>query len=119
MALPDDLIAAGVEGRAVLFLGAGASRGARNGKGEHIPLANDLAAELVDRFLGPEYKGSDFRTAYDLSCSQRDVPTVQRFLYDRLIPFEPADFHLLVPKFAWAGLLTTNYDLILERSYKK
>jgi hypothetical protein len=119
MALSDDLIAAVVEGRAVLFLGAGASRGARNSKGKHIPLANDLAAELVDRFLGAEYGGCDFRTAYDLSCSQRDVPTVQRFLYDRLIPFEPADFHLLVPEFAWAGLLTTNYDLILERSYNK
>jgi SIR2-like domain len=118
MELPNDLIAAVIEGRAVLFLGAGASRGAKNGAGDEIPLANDLAAELVDKFLGPAYRGLDFRTAYDLSCSQRDVPTVQRFIFDRLNPFQPADFHLLIPQFPWAGLLTTNYDLIVERSYR-
>jgi hypothetical protein len=92
MALPADLIASVAEGRAVLFLGAGASRGAKNSRGEEIPLANDLAGELVTKFLGPEYKGIDFRSAYDLSCSQRDVPTVQRFLYDRLNQFDRRTF---------------------------
>jgi tetratricopeptide (TPR) repeat protein len=118
MALPDDLIAAVAEGRAVLFLGSGASRGAKNSTGEEIPLAAGLASELVDEFLGDDYKRLDFRAAYDLSCSQRDTLTVQRFIFDRLNQFEPAEFHLLIPEFAWAGLLTTNYDMIVERSYK-
>ena len=119
MALPNDLIAVVAEGRAVLFLGSGASSGAKNKASELIPLAVELAAELVNAFLGADYKGADFRTAYDLSCSQRDTLTVQRFIYDRLSQFEPADFHLLIPEFPWAGLITTNYDLIVERSYKK
>ena len=34
VALPDDVVAAVAEGRAVLFLGSGASRGAKNGSGE-------------------------------------------------------------------------------------
>ena len=113
------LIAAVAEGRAVLFLGAGASRGAKNDKGNEIPLASDLANELVEMFLGPPYRGSDFRTAYDLSCSQRDVPTVQRFLFDRLNPFQPAPFHQIVPTLPWAGILTTNYDLVIERAYER
>lgn len=117
MTIPSGLVAAVSEGRAVLFLGAGASRGATAGNGENIPLASDLAAELVNKFLTKDYEGIDFRAAYDLSCSQRDIPTVQRYLFDRLSPFEPASFHLLIPQFVWAGLLTTNYDLIVERSY--
>lgn len=117
MALPTDLVAAVSEGRAVLFLGAGASRGAKNGSGDEIPLASNLAAELVSKYLGSDYVGSDLRTAYDLSGSQRDVPTVQRYLFDRLNPFDPARFHFLIPQFVWAGLITTNYDLIVERSY--
>lgn len=119
MALPNDLVTATAEGRAILFLGSGASRGAKNSSGDEIPLAQGLAEELIQEFLGPEYAGLDFRIAYDLSCSQRDVPTVQRFIFARLNQFQPADFYLLVPEFVWAGLITTNYDLIIERSYKK
>jgi len=117
--LPPDLVAAISEGRAVLFMGAGASRGSKNDQGKDIPLARELADDLVNMFLGPAYRGYDFRSAYDLSCSQRDVPTIQRFLFDRLNPFQPAVFHALVPQLPWAGLLTTNYDLIIERAYSR
>ena len=51
------------------------------------------------------------------ACSVRDVLTVQKFLFDHLNAFRPADFHLLLPSFPWAGVLTTNYDLIIERVY--
>lgn len=119
MALSNNLVSAVAEGRAVLFLGAGASRGAKNGAGEEIPLASDLAAQLTQEFLGPGYDGIDFRVAYDLSCSQRDTLTVQRFIFSRLNQFQPAQFHLLIPQFVWAGLITTNYDLIIERSYSQ
>ncbi|MCJ2063325.1 SIR2 family protein [Methylobacterium sp. J-088] len=116
--IPAELIAAVREGRAVLLLGAGASFGASDGKGDRIPLGNAVAKELVDNFLGNEYAGLDFRTAYDLSCSQRDVRTIQKYIHDRLLPFQPTDFHSLIPTFSWGGILSTNYDLIIERSYK-
>ena len=115
--LPRELVGAVAEGRAVLFLGAGASRGAKDDKSRDIPTATELAAELVAMFLGKAYEGYDFRTAYDLACSVRDVPTVQKFLFDRLNTFRPASFHLLIASFPWAGILTTNYDLIVERAY--
>jgi hypothetical protein len=115
--LPDDLVNAVQDGRAVLFLGAGASRGAKDSKGKVIPDGKELASILVKEYLGEEYKGLDFRTAYDLSCSVRDVRTVQRRIHEILDPFQPADFHELIATFAWAGIATTNYDLIVERTY--
>ena len=83
--LPRDLIGAVAEGRAVLFLGAGASRGAKDAQGHDIPTAGDLATRIAEKFLGKEYKDYDFRSAYDLACSVRDVPTVQKFLRDTLL----------------------------------
>jgi tetratricopeptide (TPR) repeat protein len=115
--LPRELIAAVADGRVVLFLGAGASRGAKDDGGNDIPTAAELAAKIVETFLGKEYEGYDFRSAYDLACSVRDVPTVQKFLFDQLNAFRPAAFHLLLTSFPWAGLLTTNYDLVIERAY--
>lgn len=44
--------------------------------------------------------------------------TVQGFIEERLRPLEPAPFHRLIPTFRWHGLVTTNYDLILERAYR-
>jgi cold shock CspA family protein len=117
--LPVELVEAIVEGRAALFLGAGASRGAKDNKGVEIPDGKGLAKLIVKRFLGDDYSEYDFRGAYDLAASSRDVLTVQKFLFECLSPFHPADFHLLVPTLPWAGLLTTNYDLIVERAYSK
>lgn len=116
--VPSELIAAVREGRAVLLLGAGASFGSSDTKGNKIPLGNTVAKELAENFLGAEYASLDFRTAYDLSCSQRDVRTIQKYIHDRLFPFHPAEFHKLIPTFSWGGMLTTNYDLVSERAYK-
>jgi cold shock CspA family protein len=119
MDLPKELVEAVSEGRAVLFLGAGASRGAKNDQGDEIPTAGGLAELIVQKFLGTDYAGSDFRNAYDLAASARDVPTVQKFLFECLGPFQPATFHLVIPSLPWGGILTTNYDLIIERAYTK
>lgn len=116
--IPLDLVTAIKEGRAVLFLGAGASRGATNIGKQGIPDGDELAQILAKEFLDDEYQGYDFRTIYDLSCSTRDTRTVQKKLFEVLNPFEPADFHCLIPTFAWAGIVTTNYDLIVERAYQ-
>jgi len=119
IALPQELITAAQEGRAVLFLGAGASRGAIDNKRQPIPDGRALAEILRKEFLGDGYEGFDLRGVYDLACSQRDVRTVQRRVFDILNPFQPAAFHLLIPTFAWAGIAGTNYDLILERAYQR
>jgi len=117
--IPSDLITAVREGRAVLFMGAGASRGATDGRGGTPPDGKKLASLLAEAFLGEGYDGFDLRSVYDLACSERDVRTVQKKIKEILDPFIPADFHKIIPTFPWAGLATTNYDLIIERAYAK
>jgi len=111
------LLKAVEEGRAVLFMGAGASCGAKDEKGNKIPDGKELSLLIARKFLGAEYEGLDFRSTCDLACNQRDVGTVQRFIFETLNPFQPAHFHKLISTFAWAGLAGTNYDLIVERAY--
>jgi tetratricopeptide (TPR) repeat protein len=103
--------------RAVLFLGAGASLGATRADGHKIPDAAGLGRLLSSEFLNSQYDNADFKTIYDFSCSTRSVRDVQDFVHKTLSGYNPAPFHLLVPKFAWAGIATTNYDLILEAAY--
>ena len=45
--------------------------------------------------------------------------SVQDFIKDQLIGLQPAPFHLLIPKFQWRGLVSTNYDLVIESSYSE
>ena len=105
-------------GRAVLFLGAGASFGAKSAGGAKIPMADELKRSIAVRFLEPGYEDADFKTVYDFAASNSSVRQLQQFLYETLTPFEPAPFHNLIPTFVWAGLATTNYDLVIEKTYR-
>lgn len=118
MTIPPALVDAVREQRSVLFFGAGASYGAVSPQNDTIPMAVDLAKEIDREFLDGQFPGESFRVVYDYACSARDVRTVQRFVQKRLIGFEPAPHHLLIPRFSWAGLAGTNYDLIIERAYQ-
>ena len=119
LSLDSGLLDAVRSGRAVLFLGAGASLGAKNPAGELIPGATELTKRITSEFLGPGYEEIDFKTGYDLAASHRSVRELQAFLHRILHDYEPADFHLTVPTFVWAGLATTNYDLIIEQAYER
>ena len=116
--LDDVLVDAVSAKRAVLFLGAGASIGATRSNGQKIPDAGKLGANLSTEFLHSEYNHADFKTIYDFACSARSVRDVQDFIQKQLSDYTPAPFHFLIPQFAWAGIITTNYDLVLEEAYK-
>jgi hypothetical protein len=116
-ALDTSLIAAAREGRIVLFLGAGASLGAKNKNGQAMPDGRRLGLMIVEKFLRPEHTTLDFKTICDFACAESSVRDVQKFIHDVLIAFEPTAAHLDIPKFIWAGIAGTNYDLLVERSY--
>src|SRR5438132_12449377 len=119
MTLQPGLLDAVRGGRVILLLGAGASRGAAKPGGAQIPGAPELAKRIVSEFLGPDYEGASFRSAYDLAASDRSVRELQGFILRELFEYQPADFHLVLPGFVWAGLATTNYDLIIDRAYER
>lgn len=116
--LPDELVEAAREGRLVLFLGAGASLGASDDQGKKMPDANGLRDAIVQKFLLPRHSSLSLRPAYDLACSRRSVRDLQKFMHDTLDGFQPTPEHLLVPTIPWAGIATTNYDLLVERAFK-
>lgn len=106
-------------GRVVLFLGAGASLGAKDSMGNQPPLAPQLRDILADQFLGGKYKDSPLAWVAELAISETDLATVQDFIADILNKMEPAPFHLTVPTFRWRGIVTVNYDRIIEAAYSK
>lgn len=105
------------QGKAVLFLGAGASLGAKDSKGNSPPNAAKLAQILSRDFLGGKFGNLPLATVAELAISESDLVTVQTRIKDILEPFEPTVAHALIPQFMWWGLVTTNYDRLIEKAY--
>ena len=103
--------------RAVLFLGAGASSNAKHPTNKIIPQGNDLRDLICDKFLGGELKDKSLNTIADMAVSETSLHKFQTYIRELFDPFNPADFHLLIPKFWWRAIITTNFDLIVERAY--
>lgn len=117
MEIPAYLIEQVGQGKAVLFLGAGASLGAKDSKGNSPPNGAKLAQMLSHDFLGGKFANLPLATVAELAISESDLVTVQTRIKDLLEPFEPTVAHELIPKFMWWGLATTNYDRLIEKAY--
>ena len=117
--LPEALVAAVGNQSAVLFLGAGASFDAVHPTGATIPGAEELKKELADKFLGGRLKHRNLSHVAEMCISETDLLTFQSFIRERFLAFEPAEHHLIIPKFYWLGIVTTNCDLIVEKAYNK
>jgi cold shock CspA family protein len=104
-------------GEAILFLGAGASRGAIGKKGEKAPTGDELRDRLCDRFLGGQLKNKPLSQVAEFAKNEAGLAKVQEEIKDLFVPLHPADFHLLIPQFRWHAIVTTNFDLVVERAY--
>lgn len=117
LSLPAELIQAVEAQSAVLFLGAAASFGAPHPGSAKIPSGDQLRDAISDRFLGGEEKDKPLTTVAELAVNESSLVKLQEFVRDLFREFQPAEFHLLIPKFRWHAIATTNYDLIIERAY--
>ncbi len=117
--IPSNLISAIASESAVLFLGAGASIGARHPNGASVPNGQDLKTALSNRFLEGKLQDKTLQHVADVAINESDLNTVQSFIYEIFEPFEPADHHLIIPRFSWHAIVTTNYDLIVEKAYQQ
>ncbi|MDA2935140.1 hypothetical protein MYX82_12490 [Acidobacteria bacterium AH-259-D05] len=115
--LPPALLDAVREERVVLFLGAGASRGALHPEGIEIPDSKSLRDKISEKFLGGQLKDRSLSEVAELAANETDLVTVQKYIRDLFLGFQPADFHKLIPTFRWHAIVTTNYDLVLDRAY--
>lgn len=105
-------------GRVVLFLGAGASIGARSADGREPFSAEGLRDKLSEHFLGGKEAASSLAWVAELAISETDLGTVQDYIADLLRDLRPAAHHELVRTFRWRGLVTTNYDTVPEAIYR-
>lgn len=119
MDIPAPLKTAIEEGNVVLMLGAGASLGAKDSKGNSPPTASQLASILAHRFLSPDHANYPLTQVGDFAASEGGLFQVQDFLADLFKPFEPSPAHKLLPSFRWRAIVTTNYDCLVEDAYRQ
>lgn len=105
-------------GKAILFLGSGASIGAIQG-GESKPLDGDALRDAIsDNFLSGSLKNKSLAQVADIAKDEPGLFAVQNFVKERFIGLKPAAFHLRIPSFRWHAIITTNYDFIVEHAYR-
>jgi hypothetical protein len=115
--IPDWLLDQVASGKAILFLGSGASYEAVGKSGPLRINSDKLRDMLSDKFLGGEEKGRSLVRVADFCKNNFDLLQVQSFIRDVFEEYQPASFQALIPTFRWSAIFTTNYDLILERAY--
>lgn len=118
MDIPDFLIQQIRERKAVIFLGAGASRDTLGKGGKKCPTTGELIEKLSTRFLGGKYKTSSLSQVAELAISETNLMEVQTFVSDLFEGLQPSPAHLKLPRFDWYGLATTNYDLLVEEAFR-
>jgi SIR2-like domain len=116
--IPNPLIEAVKSKRAILFLGAGASKESRNSLGETPPDADQLRDILAQRFFGVSMKNRDVMAVAEMAiASSGGAPLVFEAVRLSFEGFEPSKAHKLISAFNWRMIATTNYDLLVERAY--
>ena len=104
-------------GDCILFLGAGAAFGSSGLKGEKPVNGLQLRDLISDKFLGGLHKDKALPRVAEFAKYESSLPDVQTYIRELFHPLNPAPFHKLIPTFRWYAIITTNYDLILERAY--
>lgn len=105
------------DGECVLFLGAGAAIGSSGPNGETPPSGMKLRDLLCDKFLGGKHKDKALTRVAEFAKYESSLPDVQSYIRSLFYSLQPANFHKLIPTFRWHAIVTTNYDLIVERAY--
>lgn len=117
--IPPAILGAIAEGRAILFLGAGASYGALLA-GQPTKLTVDKVKNaLSEKYLGGAFRDRPLMTVADFARNESSLFAVQTTVQQLFQELEPNDFHCLIPLFRWKAIVTTNYDLVVERAFSK
>ena len=117
LALPAGLVQAVQNKRVVIFLGAGASSEARGPNNSRPPNSTALRDHLARHFFGDPLDGYDLMSVASMAIQQAGQGVVFEQVRALLEQFRPSSAHLLLPRFHWRAIATTNYDLLIERAY--
>lgn len=98
-------------GRYSLLLGAGFSASSHNGKGQKLPIGNQLAKEIALHF--------DLPDSYPLAQIADSAPKeqLQSFLRTRFFGCKAATQTALISSFVWRSIYSLNIDDVLHDCY--
>ena len=105
-----------IDGRALLFLGSGASAGAKPINGEKFLTGRDLA-ELLSEHAGLTPPSEDLNFASQRYRKIHGDRNLIELLQDLFSASEVTDDHRRLSEIPWHGIYTTNYDNVLERAF--
>ncbi len=101
-------------GRAILFLGAGASKECKNVNGQMPPDGDGLRDLLSSKFFGKVMPKRTLQYVAELAIQSGAVaPLVFNAVNTALEGYETSEAHRLVSDFNWRAIATTNYDMFL------
>jgi len=115
MKIPKELYNYIISGNCVLFVGAGASIEAG------APSAQEMTRELSKKYLQGKHQEEPLSkvASYIETKPGLGRRVVVDYLINRLSPLKPSKAHLLLPKFRWPAIYTTNYDTLIEQAYER
>ena len=116
--IPELLLDAIRAKRALLFLGAGASKEAKNSADNSPPDSDQLRDILAKQFFGKPIPNRDVMAVAEMASeASGGRPRVFEAVRKAFDGFHPSYAHKSVPLFYWRTIATTNYDLLLEAAY--
>jgi len=107
-----------LQGRVVLFAGAGFSIGALNRGGQHLPTGKQLAQRLAAE-AGLDDEGDPLPLVYDAAKKQLGSQRTRQILRDLLEVDTFPDWYSIVPQFVWHRVYTINIDDVFQRLFAR
>jgi len=101
------------KGRAVLFLGAGASM---EGKG---PSGRELTDAIRRTFADVDFEGTDFLDICQavVETPPHDIEQLREAVLSELTGLDVPNGHYKIARLPWTAIFTTNYDDVIERAF--
>lgn len=111
--LLDDLRSGIKSGNTMLFLGAGASCAAG------APSGSELFQSLKDNFKITTKENDLIEICQKiLDNPVNDRTTLEEFIKKQLNSLQPTEAHKTITKYNWAAIFTTNFDDLIEHTYR-
>ena len=111
----EDALELSLNGHAVLFAGAGYSRGATNRVGQPLKSAHELANHLA--LLAGLPDGTSLDDAAEEFINLSGEESLVRELKTEFTVNEITSAHKQIAEIPWRRIYTTNYDNVLEKAY--
>lgn len=112
----NEAIQEALDGKALLFVGAGFSLGAKDLSGSNF-ITGGALAELLSRECGLT-SNIPLEDASELYQQKFGTDKLIEFLRNKFTASEICSFHRNIAQIPWSQIYTTNYDNIIEKAYK-